>query len=118
MYSILRELWRNICEPVVKHLLDTGIPEQSHIWWCPTGRLGLLPLYAAGPYGSEQRNQSDIFVSSYAPTLSSILSGRRPMTRRLEPITQLLAIGQSKALPQVSYYPSFYESGRSYDDIR
>ncbi|EIM86440.1 TPR-like protein [Stereum hirsutum FP-91666 SS1] len=104
---------RYVCEPVVKELIrfkgDGGLePRQNElprIWWCLTSMLGSLPIHAAGPYVEGQKNLSDYFISSYTPTLSSLIASRR--ARRTDPIpepsvAQLLAVGQSKALPQVN----------------
>src|SRR5450631_1982117 len=45
------------------------------IWWCATGVLAFLPIHAAGLYDTQERGEkvSDFVVSSYAPTLNSIL---------------------------------------------
>jgi len=48
------------------------------IWWCPTGPLAFLPLHAAGIYGCNGRPPpgsciSDFAISSYTPTVSSLL---------------------------------------------
>ncbi|SDJ48878.1 CHAT domain-containing protein [Lentzea albidocapillata subsp. violacea] len=46
--------------------LPTG-PGQTRLWWIPTGPMSALPLHAAG-------DVMDRFVSSYAPTLRSLVS--------------------------------------------
>lgn len=99
--TILRLLWGQICKTVVKQLLANGVPGQSRIWWCPTGALGLLPLHAAGPHTDGKKNMSDIFVSSYAPTLSSLISARSTRENVTRRRGRILVVGQSKALPQV-----------------
>ena len=48
------------------------------VWWCPTGPLSTLPLHAAGIYAPDTKmgaveNASDYMVSSYTPTLNSLL---------------------------------------------
>ncbi|RXW25659.1 hypothetical protein EST38_g189 [Candolleomyces aberdarensis] len=74
---VLKQLWTRI----VKHIVDklsltvskNRVPEQR-IWWCPTGSLSFLPLHAAGIYGRPDAvGISDYAVSSYIPTLSSLL---------------------------------------------
>ncbi|WP_446685426.1 hypothetical protein [Kibdelosporangium aridum] len=52
--DILAWLWDKIAEPVLTRLGYTGPPAPGEawprMWWCPTGRLALLPLHAAGHY--------------------------------------------------------------------
>jgi tetratricopeptide (TPR) repeat protein/CHAT domain-containing protein len=103
---ILRELWDLVVFPVV-HRLDTlGVAEKSRIWWCPTSQLCALPLHAAGPYKSQQRNLPDIYTSSYTLTLSSLIRARSDMVHRLA-TPKLLVMGQPNdnckdaRLPQV-----------------
>ncbi|KAG7442729.1 uncharacterized protein BT62DRAFT_1079103 [Guyanagaster necrorhizus] len=107
LLQILRVLWEDVCQPVVEHLLATGIAEQSRIWWCPTGALLSLPIHSAGPYIEGERNLIDIFVSSYTPTLSALIRARAPdlSTKDVKDLpvkgVKLLALGQSNTLPQV-----------------
>jgi len=68
--------------------------EMPHITWCLTGLLNFLPLHAAGLYGIE--GQPKIFnyvVSSYTPTLASLLTAKRRPRKRIQ-TTQLLTISQ------------------------
>ncbi|MGW7788044.1 hypothetical protein, partial [Streptomyces tricolor] len=60
---------------------DGGGP-LPRLWWCPTGALALLPLHAAvlpctgdGP-PSPPVYAHDLVVSSYVPTLGSLLHAR------------------------------------------
>ena len=101
MPSILQTLWRDICGPVAAKLKGMGIPANSRIWWCPTGDLCHLPLHAAGPHSTNEKNFSDLFVSSYTPTLSSLINARHTMQSEPGSKPRLLAIGQSQFLPQV-----------------
>lgn len=77
--ELLAWLWDAVVEPVLGRLPD--IPAQGplpRVWWCPTGPLGMLPIHAAG------RGQDwlmDRVVSSYTPTLRSLLHARRPRQR-------------------------------------
>lgn len=103
MVDILRRLWEKICAPIVLALEAIPIEKHSRIWWCPTGALMQLPLHAAGPYEEGKENLCDLFVSSYTPSLSSLIQARKIMHPNASPLTtRLLAIGQSHALPQVS----------------
>jgi CHAT domain-containing protein len=65
-----------------------------HITWCLAGPLAFLPIHAAGLY--DTKDAPKIFhyvVSSYTPTLSSLLSAKR-RSQSPSQITQLLAISQ------------------------
>ncbi|MFD7439383.1 CHAT domain-containing protein [Streptomyces sp. NPDC059861] len=83
MKRTLRWLGERIVGPVLGRLgLDRrpGPGEAApRLWWCPTGVLSLLPLHAAllegdGRPGSEYAQ--DRVVSSYVPTLGSLLHAR------------------------------------------
>jgi CHAT domain-containing protein len=54
--------------------------DPPRIWWCPTGPLAFLPIHAAGQYDKIEvgHKVSDYVVSSYCPTLSSLLEPSRP----------------------------------------
>jgi CHAT domain-containing protein len=53
---------------------DRGRPR---LWWCPTGCFAHLPIHAAGADG---KWCSDYVVSSYTPTISSLLGARKDYT--------------------------------------
>ena len=75
--QLLRELWSSVVEPIVTVLQDDiQLPPGSRIWWCPTSKFTLLPLHAAGPHQKAQKNFMDIYVSSYAPSLSALIRTR------------------------------------------
>ncbi|KAJ2935033.1 hypothetical protein H1R20_g2042, partial [Candolleomyces eurysporus] len=79
---VLKQLWTRIVKHIVNKLSLTAskdrVPEQR-IWWCPTGSLSFLPLHAAGVYGRPDAvSISDYAVSSYIPTLSSLLERLKP----------------------------------------
>src|SRR6267154_1102698 len=67
--------------PVIRRLNKLGIPEQSRVWWCPTSVFGYLPLHAMGPIPSDDgdlRYFSGLYISSYTPTLSALITSREP----------------------------------------
>jgi hypothetical protein len=88
----LHRLWEDIAGPVLAELgLDQPAgAEVPRMWWCPTGPLTLLPLHAAGPRNGPR--VIDRVVSSYTPTLGSLVRARshRPSRR-----PRLLAVGVS-----------------------
>jgi hypothetical protein len=75
-----------------------------HITWCLTGPLTFLPIHAAGLYDAEDAPKIfDYVVSSYTPTLSSLLAAeRRP--RKRNHTTRLLTVSQ-QATPGLNPLP-------------
>jgi CHAT domain-containing protein len=51
--------------------------DRPRIWWCPTGGFAHLPLHAAG---TNSKRCSDYVVSSYTPTLGSLVGARSSFT--------------------------------------
>ncbi|MEW2086615.1 CHAT domain-containing protein [Streptomyces sp. NPDC005283] len=79
----LRWLGEEIVGPVLERLgLERpGRPDEPlpRLWWCPTGVLSLLPLHAARLEGDGRSGAvyaHDRVVSSYVPTLLSLLHAR------------------------------------------
>jgi CHAT domain-containing protein len=84
--------------------------ELVRVWWCTTGFLTFLPIHAAGIYGEKSFPGSklmDVVVSSYTPTLSSLITDFHPTTL---PNHQVLAV----ALPIESCLPG---TGKELDCI-
>jgi CHAT domain-containing protein/tetratricopeptide (TPR) repeat protein len=93
----LRKLWDQIVSPIVD-CLQTTLPSQSRIWWCPTGEFSVLPLHAAGPYRKGQQNLPHIYISSYTPTLNALIRARRGDPSNSAPDQKrFIAIGQASA---------------------
>ncbi|CAE6480382.1 unnamed protein product [Rhizoctonia solani] len=85
-------LWDDVAEPVLRFLGYTGrvLEILPHITWCTTGPLSLLPLHAAGYYDRAGAKLSDFAVSSYTPTLGTLLTNTFPA----ETVSSVLAVGQ------------------------
>jgi CHAT domain-containing protein len=50
---------------------------RPRLWWCVTGELSFLPIHAAGKYQTSNAVcTSDYVVSSYIPTLHSLIKAR------------------------------------------
>ncbi|KAG1828246.1 CHAT domain-containing protein [Suillus variegatus] len=90
---ILRKLWNDIVDPVVQALRESNVCPGSRIWWCPTAEFTLLPLHAAGPYEKKKDNLSDIYISSYTPTLATLIRARQQVSRDASS-QHFVAIGQ------------------------
>ncbi|RFC78184.1 CHAT domain-containing protein [Streptomyces sp. AcE210] len=80
--GMLRWLWSGIAQPALERLgvLDGEAKKDAaaleRVWWCPTGLATLLPIHAAGDIDTGP-TVSDYVVSSYAPTLRSLIAARR-----------------------------------------
>ncbi|KIJ46697.1 hypothetical protein M422DRAFT_249861 [Sphaerobolus stellatus SS14] len=93
--SILSNLWSWVVQPILLKIKDIAISlgdSLLHITWCATGPLAFLPLHAAGNYGTEGGVKIfDYIVSSYTPTLSSLLI---PPPRHMEALPKILVVSQ------------------------
>ncbi|MDT0544508.1 CHAT domain-containing protein [Streptomyces lonegramiae] len=128
VHDVLDWLWDRIAGPVLDHLgpSDTADGLPPRVWWCPTGRLALLPLHAAGHHPRHRsasasaeaarvagvRTVPDLVVSSYTPTLTA-LSRARDDQRQTPPFVGLLAIG----MPETPGQPSLPGVERELDEL-
>ena len=110
----LRKIWDQIISPIVDRL-QTTLSSQSRIWWCPTAEFSMLPLRAAGPFETGQKNLPELYISSYTPTLTALLRARRyDRSNSATEHKRFLAIGQANAADE-SGLPS---EGAELDNIR
>ncbi|KAG2751767.1 hypothetical protein P692DRAFT_201786700 [Suillus brevipes Sb2] len=93
LVKILRKLWYDIVDPVVQVLQVSNVHPGSRIWWCPTAEFTLLPLHAAGPYEKKRDSLPHIYISSYTPTLATLVRARQQVPRDALP-QHFVAIGQ------------------------
>jgi CHAT domain-containing protein len=103
---VLSNIWSLIVKPVVDVLReDPSLKPGSRIWWCPTGSASHLPLHAAGDYRGRGQNLPDVFISSYTPTLSTLLRARKNTSDLAQstanPTILLIAQSQDSTLPSV-----------------
>ncbi|KAJ8584167.1 hypothetical protein M405DRAFT_827237 [Rhizopogon salebrosus TDB-379] len=103
LIGILRELWVDVVCPVVEHL-GRFAPPGSRIWWCPTSGFNFLPLHAAGEYRQGGKNLSQLYISSYTPSLTALIRARERHDRS-QPIP-FAAIGQNHPPGYPSPLPS------------
>ncbi|KAG1755619.1 TPR-like protein [Suillus lakei] len=93
LVGVLRKLWLCIVGPIVQ-ALGKFIKPGSRIWWCPTAEFTLLPLHAAGLYEKKTKNVSQTYISSYTPTLATLVRARQRVS--LDASAQrFVAIGQA-----------------------
>ncbi|KAH9965122.1 CHAT domain-containing protein [Lactifluus volemus] len=79
--SVLGSLYELVGKPVIEEFRKLKIPEQSRVWWCPVSVFCHLPLHAMGPIPSDdgvKRYFSDLYISSYTPTLSALIESHKP----------------------------------------
>ncbi|KAI0250890.1 CHAT domain-containing protein [Lactifluus subvellereus] len=103
--SVLQELYRLVGQSVMDKLRELNIPEQSRVWWCPTSVFCSLPLHAMGPIPSQDKVKkyfSDVYISSYTPTLFALIKSRDPSAETSDRPPSLLVIAPpEKSLPGV-----------------
>ncbi|KAF8837113.1 hypothetical protein BDN67DRAFT_957168 [Paxillus ammoniavirescens] len=102
---VLRELWHTVVSPVVVEL-EKVVTKGSRIWWCPSSVFTQFPLHAAGEYRQGGRNFDQLYVSSYTPSLSTLIKARQTRSNSSAPqfavIVQAKPAGRQEAL----HYPS------------
>ncbi|BCS28099.1 CHAT domain-containing protein [Aspergillus puulaauensis] len=79
---VLAWLWDTVANPVLDFLGYEHPPppgaEWPHVWWIPTGAMGLLPLHAAGMHDQGSGEAVlDRVMSSYNTSIKSLLYTRR-----------------------------------------
>ncbi|MEU8791404.1 CHAT domain-containing protein [Streptomyces sp. NPDC048643] len=99
--ELLGWLWDTTVEPVLDALENRLRPDEGvlpHVWWMPTGPLGLLPLHAAGHPGGP--GALDRVISSYTPTLRTLARAHgRPAATSLRRLT--VALDRTPGLPDL-----------------
>ncbi|KAG9074390.1 hypothetical protein FS749_014059 [Ceratobasidium sp. UAMH 11750] len=107
--DILAMLWYDLVKPVLDHLeISEVLPAESlpHITWCSTGELAFLPIHAAGDYSSPNTVLSNLAISSYTPTISS-LSQRTNLSD--SSFSGILAVGHESSVRGFSKLPGTKE---------
>ncbi|KAG2362845.1 CHAT domain-containing protein [Suillus spraguei] len=98
---LLRTVWDEIMLPIVnvlEHVLN--LKRHSRIWLCPTADFTSIPLHAAHPFltkpdgSGKEPCLEDLYICSYAPTLSALVRSRQMMKKRARP--SFVAIGQGQ----------------------
>ncbi|KAH0826175.1 hypothetical protein J3R83DRAFT_5598 [Lanmaoa asiatica] len=79
---LLSDLWDLVVSPIVQRLLS-HTPMGSRLWWCPAGAFTSIPLHAAGPYREGGPNLSQVYVSSYTPTLQALIRARAEIAHQV-----------------------------------
>ncbi|EIN13066.1 hypothetical protein PUNSTDRAFT_61638, partial [Punctularia strigosozonata HHB-11173 SS5] len=106
--QILHKLWIGVAKPVIELLGFSVRRARPRIWWCPAGRLSFLPIHAAGDYTrNDGMTCSSYVVSSYTPTLSSLLQARKTYqpVRKCDCKVLLAAVPEPPASHVGAYLP-------------
>ncbi|QRV93661.1 CHAT domain protein [Ceratobasidium sp. AG-Ba] len=93
-------LWSDIVAPVLNELgytRSSNADELPHITWCTAGEMSFLPLHAAGLCNGSPA-ALDLVVSSYAPTLTSLLFHKMPSSAQ----AGLVAVGPEASTKQTT----------------
>lgn len=118
---LLSDLWDVVVFPIVQHLIP-HTPRGSRLWWCPTGVFTSIPLHAAGPYRQNEPSLSQLYVSSYTPTLQALIRARTatsqeaPRSRRSSMIPGFLKNKRSKQLLASTTAPTIVAIGHAASD--
>jgi CHAT domain-containing protein len=90
---------------------------RPRICWYPTGDFTFLPLHAAGIYTSTVNvSASDYIVSSYAPTLDSLIRSRANFKPMSNSELKALLVAESSA-PDLAYLWNVKDEVRAVADI-
>ncbi|KAG8841925.1 hypothetical protein FRB96_006573 [Tulasnella sp. 330] len=114
--DVLQKIWSIMVEPTVLQLTNIlKLRKESRICWVPMSKACSLPLHAAGSYMPGDKNLPDLFVSSYAPSMSTLLharTGYQPHRRPSGP--RWLVVAQ----PAAEGEPVLWNVGLEVDAIR
>ncbi|KAG2092405.1 CHAT domain-containing protein [Suillus cothurnatus] len=100
---LLRTVWNEIMLPIVNVLENVlKLNHRSRIWLCPTAAFTSIPLHAAHPFqtnadGSKEPCLEDLYICSYALTLSALVRSRQMMKKRVTPSFATIGQGQPGA---------------------
>jgi CHAT domain-containing protein len=93
LIKALMELWDDVIHSVVEKLNEFA-RRPSRIWWCPTSLFNFLPLHAAGAYRQGEQLLSQLYISSYTPSLTALIRARKSHDSSLS--VPFAAIGQNR----------------------
>lgn len=68
---ILRGLWMGLALPLLSYFKQ--IEGGKRVWWYPTGPLMFLPIHAASSCEGDEPGLLDLLVSSYIPSIHSLI---------------------------------------------
>ena len=105
--KVLNQIWLLVGKPIAQTFEELGLGQgsarslevssKSRVWWCLTGLLSFLPIHASFPPkkpGIASIGMMDIVISSYTPTISTLLRAQQ-RNKLKSPTFRMLAVGQS-----------------------
>ena len=98
--QVLNQTWLLIGKPIAQKFEGLGlvrgsdVSSKSRVWWCLTGSLSFLPIHASFPPKNPDIGMMDIVVSSYTPTIFTLLRAQQ-RSKLKRPTFRMLAVGQS-----------------------
>ncbi|QFU86782.1 CHAT domain protein [Amycolatopsis sp. YIM 10] len=94
--AIAPRLWDIVAAPVLA-AVEPHLGPSRRIWWCPTGALTSVPVHMAG---RDEDAVLDKVVSSYTPSLWSLLDARRgDRTSTVEPTMLITSLRDTPPRP-------------------
>jgi CHAT domain-containing protein len=81
---------------------------RPRLHWCPTGPFTSAPLHAAGVYDgpkSERISCADFVVSSYTPTLTTLLRAQRSIVSLTKQELDLMLVAEDRSQEQLPIIP-------------
>jgi hypothetical protein len=101
--GVLNCLWTLLAAPVLDDLGHRGRPPADasleRVWWVPSGALSFLPIHAAGDHRRRGHPEAptvmDRVVSSYSPTVRTLLEMRLRRERAATPSGLVVALSQT-----------------------
>ncbi|KDR71780.1 hypothetical protein GALMADRAFT_126706 [Galerina marginata CBS 339.88] len=99
---VLKVLWDEVVKPVIDFLnIEKRKEETPLLQWCPTGLFTFLPIHAAGCYDADLESgrecAADYFISSFIPTIGSLVSQRQSSQSLTQPFKMMVVIDQQLA---------------------
>lgn len=118
--KVLEWLWDVVASPILNELGFREAPRDGdtwpRVWWIPTGLLSMLPLHAAGRHRSAlSQTVIDRVVSSYSPSVRSLLRTQRQVARRGRRGEALLV--SMETTPRCSPLPTARKETESVGDL-
>ncbi|KIN03504.1 hypothetical protein OIDMADRAFT_143091 [Oidiodendron maius Zn] len=106
--KFLRDLWKNLAKPVLEALGHRQALGKSDSWpsvtWISSGILCLYPIHAAGLGLHTEANTMNRVISSYAPSLSSLvrLHGRESKEKYMDEPTEVVIVSMPETTDRSS----------------
>lgn len=109
MRKVLEWLWDSAVKSSLEELGLTETPKSKenwpHVWWIPIGLLSLFPIHAAGHHSIPGQNTLDRVISSYTPTVRSLVQARDQIKRQFPGAPQTVLMASMSTTPNKAPLP-------------